>query len=179
MIIDMEAKLIGKRLKLIRSIFNEGGKLSVEQFAFILQETGDKMRNYELGRATLPNRVLQTLHNRGFNVTFIVTGEGDVFNNSPAGNKFRKIIQSKEVDLTELWENIYSEINIDDMKKAEELKLKLAAEKEADRLAKEKAKEVAKAKIIKSKTKAKNDAKITKVAAGNMHKKETKPKKWF
>jgi L-fucose mutarotase/ribose pyranase (RbsD/FucU family) len=169
MVGDLESRLIGKRLKLIRNIINEGGKLSVEQFAFVLQESGDKMRNYELGRAALPNRVLQTLHLRGFNITFLVTGEGDVFNNSNAGIKIKKIVNSKGINLTELWESIYSEINVDEFKKAEVLKL----QKEADKAAKDAAKENAKI----NQKEEKKQVKIAKVAAGNMLKSAAKATK--
>lgn len=175
MVVDMESKLIGKRIKLIRNIINEGGKLSVEQFAFVLQESGDKMRNYELGRAAVPNRVLQALHTRGFNITFIVAGEGDVFNNSPAGQRFKKVVQSRDVNLTELWEEIYKEIDENDIKKAEILKL----EKENQRIAKEKEREDKQKAIAQSKAKAKEDkkkTKITKAAAGDMLKKKPAPK---
>lgn len=103
---DDLTKIIGKRLKFIRHIFNEGGKLSVEQFAYILDETGDKMRNYELGRAALPNRVLYTLHYRGINTTFIITGEGDVFNITPAGYKLKKIIKYKKINIQNLIDDI-------------------------------------------------------------------------
>ncbi len=103
---DDLTKIIGKRLKFIRYIFNEGGKLSVEQFAYILDETGDKMRNYELGRASLPNRVLYTLHYRGINSTFLITGEGEVFNLTTAGYKLKKVIKYKKINI----QNIFDEI---------------------------------------------------------------------
>lgn len=103
---DELTKIIGKRLKFIRHIFNEGGKLSVEQFAYILDETGDKMRNYELGRATLPNRVLYTLHYRGINSTFLITGEGEPFNLTPAGYKLKKIIKYKKINIQSMIDEI-------------------------------------------------------------------------
>ena len=171
MVVDLETKLIGKRLKLIRNIINEGGKLSVEQFAYIMQETGDKMRNYELGRATLPNRVLQALHLRGFNISFIITGEGDVFNNSPAGIRFRKLIQAREINLTDIWTNIYNEIDNSDIENDEIVKKEKAA------LAEAKAKE--REEKIKEKEKLKlerQQIKIQKVAAGNIAKAAQKEK---
>ena len=141
--VDQETRLIGKRVKLIRNIINEGGKLSVEQFAYILDETGDKLRNYELCRAAVPNRVLQTLYSRGISITFIVTGEGDVFNTTPAGVKLKKVVANKKVDVMALWNEIYEEMKFDSLRTAEakarkrELREKA---KEQQRLEKEAAK---------------------------------------
>ncbi len=81
-------KLIGERLKIIRFIFNEGGKLSAEQFAFLVGETKDKILNYELGRASVPIRMLYELYRRGINPTYIITGEGSMFAENSAGKVF-------------------------------------------------------------------------------------------
>lgn len=141
--LDHETRLIGKRVKLIRNIINEGGKLSVEQFAYILDETGDKLRNYELGRASVPNRVLQTLYARGISITFIVTGEGDVFNTTPAGVKLKKVVAAKKVDVMALWNEIYEEMKFESLRteeaKARKRELRLKA-LEQQRLEKEAAK---------------------------------------
>jgi hypothetical protein len=150
---DNEARLIGKRVKLIRNIINEGGRLSVEQFSYLLGETGDKLRNYELGRAAVPNRVLQTLYARGFSITFIVTGEGEVFNGSPAGQRLKKVVAQKNIDVNQIWNEIYEELQYDSLRtddaKARKRALRAKAleqqrlEKEAAKLQKLKEKEEA------------------------------------
>lgn len=84
---------IGSRLREIRDIFHEGVKLSADQFAFILDETGDKIRNYELGRAAVSVRLLRKLHEKGINPTYIITGEGDIFADNKAGEKRRETIK--------------------------------------------------------------------------------------
>lgn len=85
----------GERLKKIRFIFNEGGKLSADQFAFLLGETRDKIANYELGRAGLPIRVLLELYKRGINPIFLIAGEGSIFADNTEGNNFRNRIADK------------------------------------------------------------------------------------
>lgn len=87
---------IGKRLKQTRLIFNEGSKLSSEQFAYLLGETGDKIRNFELGRSAVPVRLLYNLYLRGINPIFIISGEGSMFADNPAGREFRQKIESKK-----------------------------------------------------------------------------------
>ncbi|MGB9913895.1 MAG: helix-turn-helix domain-containing protein, partial [Candidatus Kapaibacteriota bacterium] len=78
-------KEIGERIRFIRSIFNEGGKLSASQFAHLLGETMHKILNYELGRAQVPPSFLATLYYRGINPIFILTGEGSIFAPNRAG----------------------------------------------------------------------------------------------
>ena len=84
---------IGNRLREIRDIFHEGVKLSADQFAFILDETGDKIRNYELGRAAVSVRLLRKLHEKGINPTYLITGEGEIFAENRAGKKRKEIIK--------------------------------------------------------------------------------------
>ncbi|HRT68142.1 MAG TPA: hypothetical protein P5216_05330 [Bacteroidota bacterium] len=86
-------KAIGKRLRLIRNIFNEGGKLSAQQFAFLLNETRDKIISYELGRSAIPIRMLIELYNRGINIIWLLTGEGDIFAKNEAGRRFKQNIK--------------------------------------------------------------------------------------
>ncbi|MCX6147349.1 MAG: hypothetical protein NTW25_08885 [Candidatus Kapabacteria bacterium] len=86
---------VGKRLREVRSIFNEGTKLSGEQFAYLLEETGDRIRNYELGRATVPVRLLFALYNRGINPIYIIAGEGSIFADNKEGKKFKKIVEER------------------------------------------------------------------------------------
>lgn len=77
-------KEIGERIRFVRSIFNEGAKLSASQFAHLLGETMHKILNYELGRAQVPPSFLVALYRKGINPIFILTGEGGVF----APNKY-------------------------------------------------------------------------------------------
>ena len=86
---------IGQRLKEVRSIFNEGGKLSAEQFAYLLEETGDRIRNYEFGRAGIPVRLLFNLYQRGINPIYIISGEGSMFAPNPQGQELESKIDSR------------------------------------------------------------------------------------
>lgn len=83
-------KSIGLRLKEVRSIFFEGGKLSGRQFALAVNETKDNISNYENGRANVPNRLLVTLYNKGINPNFILTGEGSIYASNEAGKLLEK-----------------------------------------------------------------------------------------
>ena len=84
---------IGNRLREIRDIFHEGVKLSADQFAFILDETGDKIRSYELGSAAVSVRLVLKFHEKGIRSTYIITGEGDIFADNKAGEKRRETIK--------------------------------------------------------------------------------------
>jgi len=84
---------IGKRLRLVRYIFNEGGKLSAQQFAFLLNETRDKIISYELGRSSIPVRMLIELYKRGINIIWLLTGEGEIFAKNGAGRRFKHSIK--------------------------------------------------------------------------------------
>jgi len=86
---------VGKRLRIVRNIFNEGGKLTADQFAFLMGETRDRITNYELGRAALPVRLLYELYNRGINPVYIITGEGSVFTETKEGIEFLAKIVNK------------------------------------------------------------------------------------
>lgn len=93
---------VGKRLREVRSIFNEGTRLSSEQFAYLLDETGDKIRNYELGRATVPIRLLYALYQRGINPIYLISGEGNMFADNIAGRNFiEKIAQRVSFEETD------------------------------------------------------------------------------
>lgn len=85
----------GERLKKIRFIFNEGGKLSADQFAFLLGESRDKIANYELGRAGLPIRVLLELYKRGINPVYLISGDGSIFADNNEGVNLRNRIANK------------------------------------------------------------------------------------
>ncbi len=86
---------IGKRLRFVRSIFNEGGKLSASQFAHLLNETVHKILNYENGRASVSAELLITLYHRGINPIFILTGEGSIFAPNEEGEKFARRLRGK------------------------------------------------------------------------------------
>lgn len=80
-------KEVGRRLREIRDIFHGGVKLTADQFAFMLDETGDRIRNYETGRAAIQIRTLAKLYSYGINPTYVITGEGEIFANNKAGEE--------------------------------------------------------------------------------------------
>lgn len=86
----------GKRLKEVRQIINEGGKLSVSQFAFILDESSEKIRNYELGRTQISIVLLSKLYERGVNPTYIITGNESFFANNDEGEKLKANISKHQ-----------------------------------------------------------------------------------
>lgn len=88
-------KKIGKRLRQIRNIANEGTKLSARQFAYLLDETPDKILNYENGRASISVKLLINLYYRGFNPVYILIGEGSVFADNEAGIELRRRFENK------------------------------------------------------------------------------------
>ena len=88
-------KEIGMRLKTIRTIFNEGKKLSASQFGYLVEESEDNIRNYEQGRAGVPVRLLYNLYQRGINPVFIIAGEGNRFAINEAGRLFKEKIESR------------------------------------------------------------------------------------
>ena len=88
-------KEIGKRLRGVRDIFHEGVKLTADQLAFMLDETGDRIRNYEIGRAAIQARTLVKLYQYGINPTYLLTGEGEIFADNRAGKeRKRKLINN-------------------------------------------------------------------------------------
>jgi len=86
---------IGKRLRLIREIINEGGKLSSEQFAYLVNESKDKIINYELGRSAIPVKLIFELYKRGINPTFIITGNEEIFARNENGLRLKSSIEEK------------------------------------------------------------------------------------
>lgn len=88
-------KEIGERIRLIRSIFNEGGKLSASQFAHLLNETVHKILNYESGRVAVPPSFLLNLYKRGINPIFILSGEGSIFAPTRVGDELRRKVEDK------------------------------------------------------------------------------------
>jgi hypothetical protein len=90
-------KIIGLRIKSARLIYNEGIRLTVDQFAHLLDISGDKLNNYEMGRSALPIDVLLEYYNRGISPTFIIAGKGDIFVNNDVGNAVRQSILAKNI----------------------------------------------------------------------------------
>ncbi len=92
----------GVRLRQVRHFFNEGKKLSAEQFGHLLGESRDNIANYEMGRAGIPIRVLYELYERGINPNYIITGNEGVFASNQAGEDFRRRLSRRNVDLSKI-----------------------------------------------------------------------------
>jgi hypothetical protein len=89
-------KNIGKRLKEVRMLFNEGDWLSGDQFGHLLGVSGDKIRNYESGRSAVPVRLLAELYRRGINPVFLIAGEGSVFADNEEGRRMAHRIDGRK-----------------------------------------------------------------------------------
>ena len=87
---------IGNRLREIRALFNEGGKISAAQFAYLLNTTRDKIANYELGRSALPLEIVYLLYQRGINPIYLICGEGSMFASNAEGLKFEHQINARD-----------------------------------------------------------------------------------
>jgi hypothetical protein len=61
----------------------------------LLDETRDKIINYELGRAAVPLRVLLELYRRGINPIYLLSGDGDIFAKNIAGKTLKEKIAEK------------------------------------------------------------------------------------
>lgn len=85
----------GQRLRNLREILNEGGKLSADQFAFIINESQDKIINYELGRSAIPIKLLLEIYKRGFNPNYIISGVGSIFLDDENGQKLKSVFEYK------------------------------------------------------------------------------------
>ena len=104
----------GKRLRGIREVFNEGRKLSAGQFAHLLNETRDRISNYESGRSQIPIRMVYELYIRGINPVFLISGEGPIFADTEEGNKLMRTIEAKakiDKEAHDNYERLKSEIN--------------------------------------------------------------------
>lgn len=78
-------KAIGKRLQDVRRIYNNGYRCSAEQLAAEIGESVANIRNYECGKAGIPNRVLLALYHKGINPIYLLSGEGEVHAPNAAG----------------------------------------------------------------------------------------------
>lgn len=72
---------IGNRLKDIRiKFFSPSGEIfSISRFAERIEENGYNIANYESGKAGIPNAVLAKICQLGFNLNWLITGEGDPY----------------------------------------------------------------------------------------------------
>jgi hypothetical protein len=102
---------IGKRLKEIREKHYAKFKLSISDFAEELNEKMFNIANYEAGKANLPNRVLVALYDKGFNPSYILTGEGSLFADNYAGSQ-----RSMQAGITPEIQNVSTETNKYDLK---------------------------------------------------------------
>ena len=91
-------KIIGKRIKAIRSVYNEGVRLTVKQFAHLLGISKNQLLNFESGRTALPINILFELYNRGISIVFIVAGDGDVFANNNCGKSLKQKLLNNSID---------------------------------------------------------------------------------
>jgi hypothetical protein len=92
---------ISNRLKEVRTRHYETFKLSTAQFSKELEESEFNLQNYESGKASIPNRLLIALYYKGINPIYILTGEGDVYTDTPQGiarrNRVLKSISQTKV----------------------------------------------------------------------------------
>lgn len=95
---DEYNKIVGERLLHIRSIFNEGTKLSANQFAHLLGTTRDKITNYENGRSAVPLSLLYSLYLRGINPIYIISGEGSIYADNNAGSILKSRIENTQIN---------------------------------------------------------------------------------
>jgi len=86
---------IGTRLREIRALFNEGGRISAAQFAYLLNTTRDKIANYESGRSALPLEMVYLLYQRGINPIYLICGEGSMFASNAEGKKFELKVNTR------------------------------------------------------------------------------------
>jgi len=92
------SKEVGRRIRAIREIFNEGGRISTTQFAYLLGETRDIVNNYENGRTNLNASTLLSMYYRGINPVFIISGDEDIFANNSEGRRLRSVFGLKGID---------------------------------------------------------------------------------
>ena len=107
-------KEIGSRLRKIReNIFFLGIKLSARQFAEKLGSSKDKISNYETGRPSVPDKLLVDLYKNGINPTYVLTGEGEVYDENSAGQSLKEKIEGKESEAGKV--ELVSELNLKEM----------------------------------------------------------------
>lgn len=104
----MEQIEIGKRLREVRLHYLENIKLSIPDFALELGESKYNIANYERGIANIPNRLLVSLYEKGFNPIYILTGEGSMFAQNNAGRARLNKVKNSET-LSENEENALKE----------------------------------------------------------------------
>ena len=104
---------IGNRIKAIRNVYNEGIRLTVEQFSHLLDISNEQLLNYENGRSALPINILLELYSRGVNPMFVLTGEGDALGNNDAGDDLREKFKVKNIDYNRIINNALASIPAD------------------------------------------------------------------
>ncbi len=87
---DLQSE-IGKRIQNIRTKYYSDKKVNAATFADLLGENKFNIGNYERGIASVPNRVLVEIYKLGFNVNWILTGEGSPYNHKPL-SEFGKVM---------------------------------------------------------------------------------------
>ncbi len=88
-------KEIGKRLGELKAVFKSGEPASTAEFAEELGEKTYNIGNYLNGKAGVPNRVQAALYRKGFNLNYLISGEGSPFADNPAG-RLRKIAAGED-----------------------------------------------------------------------------------
>lgn len=94
-------KAIGKRLQEVRRIYNNGYRCSAEQLAGEIGESVANIRNYECGKAGIPNRVLLALYHKGINPIYLLSGEGEVHAPNAAGEALQSRTKDNKVNNAE------------------------------------------------------------------------------
>ncbi len=83
-----EVKKIGTRLKQVRELLKaDGVPLTAASLASRLGVSRDSVTNYETGRAVMPVDILLKLYELGINPVFMLTGDGSLLADNPAGRK--------------------------------------------------------------------------------------------
>ncbi len=97
------AKEIGIRLRNIRQIAAGGQGLTSDEFGLLLEETGERIRNYETGRTLLNVKLLIKLYDIGYNPIYILKGEGSIFADNEQGKLIKdNIFKSEHREIAEV-----------------------------------------------------------------------------
>jgi hypothetical protein len=91
---------ISNRLKEVRTKYFEAFKLSTAQFSIELEESEFNLQNYESGKASIPNRLLIALYYKGINPIYILTGEGEIYADTPQGRARRERVAKSKTEGT-------------------------------------------------------------------------------
>lgn len=83
---------LGERLRIIRKYFGETQVVFADRFGLQRHD----IANYERGRTDLPSNVMGGLDRLGFNISWLVTGDGDMHQVEELLNRFKQL--SEEFD---------------------------------------------------------------------------------